>query len=71
MSAVKKGVVKEQQAKFVLGLVKGTLDYNDFKHADMVIEAALEDIPLKVRRVVLIHLSTCHPCSTMASHSPD
>jgi enoyl-CoA hydratase/3-hydroxyacyl-CoA dehydrogenase len=48
MSAVKKGRLQEKQAHFVLGLVKGTLDYSDFKQADMVIEAALEDIPLKV-----------------------
>lgn len=27
--------------------VQGTLDYSGFKRADMVIEAALEDIPLK------------------------
>ena len=47
-SAVKKGVLKEPQAQHVMGLIKGVLTYDDFKQADMVIEAALEDVGLKV-----------------------
>mmetsp|Transcript_20088 Transcript_20088/g.50614 ORF Transcript_20088/g.50614 Transcript_20088/m.50614 type:complete len:723 (+) Transcript_20088:227-2395(+) len=68
MSAVKKGRMKEQQAHFVLGLVKGTLDYSDFKRADMVIEAALEDIPLK-QKIFADLEAACRPDCILASNT--
>jgi len=48
-SRVKKGAMKPEAAQKVLGLVKGTLDYSEFGACDMVIEAVIEDIPLKQR----------------------
>jgi len=46
-SQVKKGRIKKDAAAKALSLVTGVLDYNDFGSLDMVIEAVLEDIPLK------------------------
>eukprot|EP00898_Chlorokybus_atmophyticus_P001562 jgi/Chlat1/2406/Chrsp17S02663 len=46
-SRVKKGKMSKEQYDKVTGLVSGALDYNDFGKADMVIEAVIEDIPLK------------------------
>lgn len=49
MSRVKKGAMSKEAAEAALGKVKGALDYADFKRCDMVIEAVIEDIPLKQR----------------------
>jgi len=46
-SQVKKGRIKKDAAARAFSLVTGVLDYNDFRSLDMVIEAVLEDIPLK------------------------
>mmetsp|Transcript_33969 Transcript_33969/g.47059 ORF Transcript_33969/g.47059 Transcript_33969/m.47059 type:complete len:721 (+) Transcript_33969:140-2302(+) len=46
-SMVKRGKLTQEKADQVLGRVKGVLDLNDFGKADMVIEAVIEDIPLK------------------------
>ncbi|GAX81453.1 hypothetical protein CEUSTIGMA_g8882.t1 [Chlamydomonas eustigma] len=48
-SRVKKGAMSQAQADVALSKVKGALDYADFKKVDMVIEAVIEDIPLKQR----------------------
>eukprot|EP00195_Chlamydomonas_chlamydogama_P011374 CAMPEP_0202900968 /NCGR_PEP_ID=MMETSP1392-20130828/12462_1 /ASSEMBLY_ACC=CAM_ASM_000868 /TAXON_ID=225041 /ORGANISM="Chlamydomonas chlamydogama, Strain SAG 11-48b" /LENGTH=718 /DNA_ID=CAMNT_0049587441 /DNA_START=176 /DNA_END=2332 /DNA_ORIENTATION=+ len=48
-SRVKKGAMKQADADAVMARVKGALDYADFKRCDMVIEAVIEDIPLKQR----------------------
>eukprot|EP00899_Mesostigma_viride_P016309 jgi/Mesvir1/2467/Mv09996-RA.2 len=47
MSRVKKGKMSQEKMKKVMGQVRGVLDYAAFSSADMVIEAAIEDIPLK------------------------
>lgn len=47
-SAVKKGVLTQPQVEHVMGLIKGVLTYDDFKQADMVVEAVLENVDLKV-----------------------
>ncbi|KAJ1685085.1 hypothetical protein LUZ63_016475 [Rhynchospora breviuscula] len=44
---VKKGSLTQDRAKKTLSLLKGVLDYSDFKDVDMVIEAVIEKIPLK------------------------
>ena len=46
-SQVKKGRLRKEAAAKAFSLVKGVLDYSAFNTLDLVIEAALEDIPLK------------------------
>lgn len=46
-SRVKKGAMSGDQAKAAMARVSGALGYDDFKRADMVIEAVLEDLNLK------------------------
>lgn len=48
-SRVKKGAMTQEEAAAILGRVRGVLDYDAFNTADMVIEAVIEDIPLKQR----------------------
>eukprot|EP00199_Chlamydomonas_sp_CCMP681_P001081 CAMPEP_0119102552 /NCGR_PEP_ID=MMETSP1180-20130426/1265_1 /TAXON_ID=3052 ORGANISM="Chlamydomonas cf sp, Strain CCMP681" /NCGR_SAMPLE_ID=MMETSP1180 /ASSEMBLY_ACC=CAM_ASM_000741 /LENGTH=722 /DNA_ID=CAMNT_0007086861 /DNA_START=27 /DNA_END=2195 /DNA_ORIENTATION=+ len=48
-SRVKKGVMSQKDADATLARVQGDLTYDNFKKCDMVIEAAIEDIPLKQR----------------------
>ncbi|KAH6554953.1 hypothetical protein KP509_1Z294000 [Ceratopteris richardii] len=47
MSSVKKGKMSEERFNRTFALLKGTLDYNDFKDVDIVIEAVIEKLPLK------------------------
>ncbi|KAE9587303.1 hypothetical protein Lal_00004947 [Lupinus albus] len=44
---VTKGKLNKQKADGALSLLKGALDYNEFKDVDMVIEAVIENIGLK------------------------
>uniref|UniRef100_A0A7C9ALN9 Uncharacterized protein n=1 Tax=Opuntia streptacantha TaxID=393608 RepID=A0A7C9ALN9_OPUST len=44
---VTRGKMTADKAEKTLSLLKGVLDYSDFKDADMVIEAVVENIPLK------------------------
>jgi 3-hydroxybutyryl-CoA dehydrogenase len=46
--AVEKGKLEQSQADEVMGRVKGTLTYDDFKDCDLVIEAITEDLDLKL-----------------------
>lgn len=46
-SRVRKNKMTKQAAEAAFAKVKGTLDYASFGDVDMVIEAAVEDIPLK------------------------
>ncbi len=45
--SVEKGKITEDQKKEVLGRIRGTTQMADLKEADFVIEAVLEDLPLK------------------------
>ncbi|HNA73042.1 MAG TPA: 3-hydroxyacyl-CoA dehydrogenase family protein, partial [Candidatus Obscuribacter sp.] len=47
-SRVKKGVNTQEEADKLLALVKGTTSYDDFKNVDLVIEAAFEEISVKL-----------------------
>eukprot|EP01117_Protostelium_nocturnum_P016072 TRINITY_DN629_c0_g1_i1.p1 TRINITY_DN629_c0_g1~~TRINITY_DN629_c0_g1_i1.p1 ORF type:complete len:733 (-),score=325.51 TRINITY_DN629_c0_g1_i1:217-2415(-) len=47
MGRVKKGKMTEEQMAKVMTLLKPTLSYDGWKEVNIVIEAALEDIPLK------------------------
>eukprot|EP00268_Persea_americana_P001832 TRINITY_DN1054_c0_g1_i1.p1 TRINITY_DN1054_c0_g1~~TRINITY_DN1054_c0_g1_i1.p1 ORF type:complete len:725 (+),score=166.25 TRINITY_DN1054_c0_g1_i1:161-2335(+) len=42
-----KGKITQAGVDKALSLLKGSLDYNEFKNVDMVIEAVIESIPLK------------------------
>ncbi|KAB1209246.1 Peroxisomal fatty acid beta-oxidation multifunctional protein AIM1 [Morella rubra] len=44
---VTKGKLTQDKAGKTLSMVKGALDYSDFKDVDMVIEAVIESVPLK------------------------
>ncbi|KAJ7969590.1 Peroxisomal fatty acid beta-oxidation multifunctional protein [Quillaja saponaria] len=44
---VTKGKLMKDKADKALSLLKGVLDYSEFKDVDMVIEAVIENIPLK------------------------
>ncbi|KAK9947662.1 hypothetical protein M0R45_003276 [Rubus argutus] len=44
---VTKGKLTRDKADKALSLLKGSLDYSDFKDVDMVIEAVIESVPLK------------------------
>jgi len=47
--ALDRGKMKEDQAKSVLSNIVYTMDYDQIKNCDLVIEAATENIPLKQR----------------------
>ncbi|OUZ99983.1 Crotonase superfamily [Macleaya cordata] len=44
---VARGKMTQDKVEKALSMLKGVLDYSDFKHVDMVIEAVVENIPLK------------------------
>lgn len=46
-SRVKKGKMSEEKYKKTFALLKGSLDYNDFRDIDIVIEAVIEKLSLK------------------------
>eukprot|EP00249_Psilotum_nudum_P012582 c23866_g2_i1 orf=3-2165(-) len=61
-SRLKKGKLTEEKFNKTLSLVKGALDYEDFRNVDVVIEAVIEDLPLKQQifsDIEMICPSTC------------
>ncbi|KAH0736345.1 hypothetical protein KY285_012052 [Solanum tuberosum] len=46
-SSVKKGKMSQEKFEKTLSLLKGALDYEDFRDVDMVIEAVIENVSLK------------------------
>ncbi|XP_006647155.1 peroxisomal fatty acid beta-oxidation multifunctional protein [Oryza brachyantha] len=44
---VKRGSLTKEKMNKAMSLLKGALDYSDFKDVDMVIEAVIEKVPLK------------------------
>lgn len=67
-SQVKKGRMTQAAADATLARVKGTLDYGDFKSADMVIEAVLEDVKLK--QSIFADLErACRPDAILATNT--
>jgi len=67
-SRVKKGKLSEENAKKTLALLKPTLTYDGWKDVDIVIEAALEDIPLKQKIFAELE-SVCGPRTILASNT--
>ncbi|KAL5207733.1 hypothetical protein ABZP36_032168 [Zizania latifolia] len=46
-SLAKRGLLTKDKTNTSMSILKGTLDYSDFKDVDMVIEAVTEKVPLK------------------------
>lgn len=59
---VKKGKMTEEQMAKTLTLLKPTLTYDNWKEVDIVIEAALEDIPLKQKIFAELESVTSNKC---------
>lgn len=67
-SRVKKGQMTEEKLGQVLKLVKGSLDYSDFKSCDLVIEAVIESIPLK-QQIFADLEKHCSPTCVLSSNT--
>ncbi|KAK1417331.1 hypothetical protein QVD17_26458 [Tagetes erecta] len=58
----------QAQAEKALSLIKGVLDYSEFRDADMVIEAVIENVPLKQKIFSEIE-SVCPPHCILATNT--
>ncbi|KAG6555757.1 hypothetical protein Mapa_002997 [Marchantia paleacea] len=67
-SRVKKGKMTEEKMAKTLSLVKGVLDYNDFKTVDVVIEAVIENIGLK-QQIFADLEKVCSPTCVLATNT--
>ncbi|XP_047940459.1 peroxisomal fatty acid beta-oxidation multifunctional protein AIM1 [Salvia hispanica] len=67
-SLVSRKKLAKDKAEKALLMVKGTLDYTDFKDVDMVIEAVVEHIPLKQKIFADIE-KACPPHCILASNT--
>jgi len=66
--SVSRGRMTEEQVTEKTGLITGTTDYADLADADIVIEAALEDMDLK-KRIFATLDETCKPDAILASNT--
>ena len=67
-SRVKKGRMSEAAAAAAMSRVKGALTYDDFGTVDMVIEAAVENIPLK-QQIFADLVSVCRPDAILSTNT--
>ncbi|KAL3690855.1 hypothetical protein R1sor_004506 [Riccia sorocarpa] len=67
-SRVKKGQMTEEKMAKTLALVKGVLDYNDFKNVDVVIEAVIENIGLK-QQIFADLEKACSPTCVLSTNT--
>ncbi|KAG7669001.1 hypothetical protein Ndes2526B_g00718 [Nannochloris sp. 'desiccata'] len=67
-SRVKKGKMNESGAASTFQKVQGALTYGDFKSVDMVIEAVIEDIPLK-QRIFADLVQVCRPDCILSTNT--
>lgn len=58
----------QEKADKALSMVKGALDYSDFKDVDMVIEAVIENVPLKQKIFSEIE-KVCPPHCILATNT--
>jgi 3-hydroxybutyryl-CoA dehydrogenase len=66
--AVEKGKKSQADADTVLDRIRGTVELGDLKEADLVIEAVIENMPLK--KELYAHLETiCKPEAILASNT--
>ena len=66
--SVSRGRMTEEQAAEKMSLIAGTTDYADLADADIVIEAALEDMDLK-KKIFATLDETCKPDAVLASNT--
>ncbi len=66
--SVSRGRMTEEQVAERMGLIAGTTDYADLADADIVIEAALEDMDLK-KKIFATLDETCNPDAILASNT--
>ncbi|XP_021741486.1 peroxisomal fatty acid beta-oxidation multifunctional protein AIM1-like [Chenopodium quinoa] len=65
---VSRGKLVKDKAEKALSLLQGVLDYSEFKDADMVIEAVVENVPLK--QTIFSDLEkTCPPHCILATNT--
>lgn len=67
-SRVKKEVLTQAEADYLMGMIKGTTSYDDFKNVDIVIEAALEEMNVKAEIFSQID-KICPPHAVLASNT--
>ncbi|TMW96520.1 hypothetical protein EJD97_007214 [Solanum chilense] len=60
--------LQQDKANKALSMVKGVLDYSEFKDVDMVIEAVIENVPLKQQIFIDIE-KICPPHCILASNT--
>ncbi|KAJ8024782.1 Peroxisomal bifunctional enzyme [Holothuria leucospilota] len=65
---VEKGRLSPEKADQQLSLLQGTLNYNDLKNADIVIEAVFENLELK-KKIFKKLDETCKPETVLASNT--
>jgi 3-hydroxybutyryl-CoA dehydrogenase len=66
--AVEKGKKSQADADAVLGRIRGTIDLGDLKDADLVIEAVVENMPLKKELYAQLE-AICKPEAILASNT--
>lgn len=67
-SRVKKGTLTECEAERLFGKVTGTVSFDDFKNTDLVIEAAFEEISVKLDIFKTLD-SVCPPHAILATNT--
>lgn len=65
---LKRKTIREPEAQKFMSLIEGTLDYKDFSHIDLVIEAVFEEVKLKQKIVSDIEANT-KPNTIFASNT--
>ena len=66
--AAKKGRITEEEKSKILGRIKGTTNFEDFKECDLVIEAVIENMDEK-KRVFGALDKVCPPHAILASNT--
>ncbi|XP_012451892.1 peroxisomal fatty acid beta-oxidation multifunctional protein AIM1 isoform X2 [Gossypium raimondii] len=67
-SLVARGKVTQDKARKALSMLEGVSDYSEFKEMDMVIEAVIEDIPLK-QEIFSELEKVCSSCCILATNT--
>ena len=66
--AVEKGKMTEDDKNKTLSKIKGTIDMNDFKDCDLVVEAAIENLELK-KKIFLDLDRICRPDAVLSTNT--
>ncbi|KAK6273437.1 hypothetical protein POUND7_010520 [Theobroma cacao] len=65
---VTRGKVTQDKGQKALSMLKGVSDYSEFKDVDMVIEAVIEDVPLKQKIFTELE-KVCSSCCILATNT--